>query len=258
MRLGSAAAPVLAVLFVLSWSAVTFSASPDPSAESPSPSGVSPSPSPDPTSSASPTPSSCDLPILDPLGDGLRGGPINFRFWGFPSNAALTLYIDTDPQSPIGNAISNGQGEGVIKGVVPRDAPIGDVSFTAAASGDCSASTFAIVLGSPQTISVDDDTVRRGQLVTVRAGGFAPRTLAFAYINGAGVQEDCPGCHTLRFATTSAVGAVEIRVRIPHDTSLGAHHLGVHGYDMDVGGDIYLVADITVGAAGTVPRTDTD
>jgi hypothetical protein len=122
----------------------------------------------------------------------------------------------------------------------------------------CSWSTYFIVLGSPLVISVDDDTVRRGQLVTVRAGGFLPGSPASAFINGGGVQEECPGCNFLRTVTTSSLGSVVMRVRIPHSISLGAHHLGVHGYDLDVAGDIYLIADIMVSGAGTVPRTDTE
>jgi hypothetical protein len=109
---------------------------------------------------------------------------------------------------------------------------------------------------------VDDETVRPGQVVTVRAGGFQPRTTVFITIDTHPTQGECwpRPCRQLGgFHGTSAVGSVVIRVRIPSDVAPGVHGLFTNGYSPS--GEIY---DLTVGTqitvvgpSGTLPPTDT-
>jgi hypothetical protein len=191
----------------------------------------------------------------------VRGATVRVRFEGFAPNLVVTLafkdWSREFSERPIGSAKADPDGKGAVQGVLPPDAPIGEAELQVVAADGCYASAYVAILGSEAAIRVDDDTVMLGQLVTITAGGFLPQQTVSAFINGGGVQEECPGCHSLAMARTSTDGSVVVRVRIPRDTSLGAHHLGVHGTALDGIGDQYLVVDITVSAASSLSPTDT-
>jgi hypothetical protein len=259
-RLWSVVGAALALLLATACTAAPGAASPGPSAESSPSASLAPTVSP----SAS-TGFVCESPSaqLDPSDEDhiLRGATVKVRFEGLAPNSVVTLvFMDWSrgvSERPIGTAETDTTGKGAVEGVLPSDAPIGEAELQVVAADGCYASAYIVVLGSEAAVSVDDDTVRLGQLVTITAGGFLPQQTVSAFINGGGVQEECPGCHWLATARTTADGSVVVRVLIPRDTSLGAHHLGVHGTALDGVGDQYLVADITV-RAGSLPPTDTD
>ena len=229
----------------------------------PSPSEPGATASPEPTMSPSSSPViACEFPNANAESSEIpRGGSVRVAISEFPPNVAVSLwfgsYYDLGSRPPIGAGTTDDQGAGIAVGVIPSDAPWGENYITVKASEECWAEAFIVVLLSPRAISVDDDTVRPGQLVTISAGGFAPNHPVSAFLGAGGVQEDCPGCIWLESGRTSARGSVVIRVRIPRDTPLGPQHLGVHGLAPDGIGDLYVVTDITVVAAGTLPPTDT-
>jgi hypothetical protein len=210
----------------------------------------------------------CDIPGVQVHGINhiVRGDSVQARFDGFAPNSAVTLALgDWEPDVAdrvIGDGIADANGTGLVEGVIPADSPIGE-DVLRVISGDCSAFDWLVVIGSPEAMSVDDETVAPGQLVTVTAGGFVPHTSVFLTIDTYPTQGECwphPCRQIGGFGRTSSVGSVVIRVRIPADVTPGVHGLFTNGYTPD--SNIY---DLTVGtrirvvgASGTLPPTDTE
>ena len=186
---------------------------------------------------------------------------MSVRFDGFTANTDVTLFLRDgrdDSQVPIGASTSDAHGRGIVEGVVPRDFPIAETWFDVIGEDGCSASSYFVVLGSAQVASIDDNSVVAGQLVTLRAGGFAARSSVSVTFDSVITQGECsPGCRVLRSARTSAVGSAVIRTRIPRDASLGPHVLVVNGDSADGISEFSMGVDITVVGGSTLPPTDT-
>ena len=264
-RLWSLVAPAVVLLF-LSGSSVALSASPDPTAPSPSPS-VSADPSASPSPGESPSPSAgifCPSPTVYEAGfEVARGGTFKVRFDGFSANTPVTVvFVDWsrgDVQRPMGTSMSDGQGRGTVAGVVPRDAPIGEVILYVVAEDACSSNSYFTVLGSPRAASIDDDIVVPGQRVTVRAGGLPRRPTSFCRSTAARRKVN---------ATLNATGSgalLDVGGRDGRDPCADPpRHLAgstsamgewsVAGHDLR----IQLGVEITVVAGGTLPPTDTE
>jgi hypothetical protein len=273
-RQWSASAAGAALLFILSGSAVTLSASPDPSASPEPTSSESAAPSASPTDAPSPTPSptasptasaaiQCDEPLAEVDGDDtlVRGDTVRVRFSGFTPNVNVRLdfrELTGDVNRTIGTAPADGAGNGVVEGVVPTDAPVDEAELRVIGDDGCLAYLYFWVLGSPDTISIDDDTVMPGQRVTVTAGGFLPNGDALLSIDNAPTQGECiPRCLYLAMSQTNGVGSVVFRARIPRHISAGRHVLWVTGGHLNGISDAYQSIEITVGAGSTMPPTDT-
>ncbi len=183
------------------------------------------------------------------------------RFVGFAPNADVTLLLmdwSADVTVEIGSGTADAQGSGVVQGVIPADAPIGETQLDVV-SGECIANAYVVVLGSPEQVTVDDDTVIPGQRVTLRAGGFTVNGHVLVSIDTYPTQGECwpRPCRFLGTARTSAVGSVVVHVRIPRDTAPGAHSLWVSGYMAGGDREDSLGVDIMVGPGVTLPPTDT-
>jgi hypothetical protein len=270
----SASAAGAALLFVLSGSAVTFSASPKPPASpdppasesAPPSSGPTDEPSATPTPTASPTPSvaiQCQEPLVEVEGDAtlVRGDSVHVRFGGFTPNVNVRLDfgdLSGGERRTIGIGTADGTGSGVLDGVIPVDAPIDEAELRVIGDDDCLGWNYIWVLASPDAITIDDDTVAPGQRVTVVAGGFLPHEGAALTIDSAPVQGECiPRCVYLAYSRTDAIGMVVFRARVPRDISAGRHVLWVTGAAMDGISDAYLSIEITVRPGSTLPPTDT-
>jgi hypothetical protein len=189
---------------------------------------------------------------------------VRVRFEGFAPNSAVTLVFGPwEPDvadRPIGSGTTDANGKGVVDGRIPADAPIAETELRVLSS-DCIAYAWTVVIGSPETMSVDDDTVVPGQIVTVTASGFVPHTNVFLTIDTHPSQGECwphPCRRVGDFAQTSAVGSVVMRVRIPTDVAPGVHGLYANGYTPDSNAyDLTVGTHITVVPASTLPPTDT-
>ena len=182
----------------------------------PSPPEPSASATPEPTPSLPPSPViACEFPNANAeSSESRRGEQVRFAISEFPPNVEVTLWFgsfyDLGSLPPIGAGRTDDEGAGVVVGVIPSDAPSGENYVTVKASEECWAEAFIVVALSPRAISVDDDIVSPGQLVTISAGGFAPNQPASAFMGGGGVQEECPGCIWLGEGRTSPLGSVVI------------------------------------------------
>ena len=276
------AAAGVGILLVLPGSAVTLSASPDPSAQSPvataSPTPTAtPAPTEVPTPTATPAPTEVPTPTPTPSAftceesfaftDGpdqiVRGGTVRVRFEGFAPDLDVTLILEGSPfdlpDRPIGVGTAAGDGTGVVEGEIAHDAPIGETQLRVE-SVDAMARAYLLVIGSPEVMSVDDETVVPGQHVTVTASGFQANTMVYLTIDTHPTQGECwpHPCRELgRAARTSADGSVVIPVRIPSDVTPGVHGLYANGYSPDGISDLTVGTQITVVATGTLPPTDT-
>jgi hypothetical protein len=187
------------------------------------------------------------------------------RFEGFVPGTDVALFLEGSafdiPDLAIGTALAGSDGSGVVDGVIPPDTSIGETQVRLQ-SADCVAWAYLLVIGSPEVMSVDDPTVVPGQLVTVSASGFQPDTFVGLTIDRHPTQGECwpHPCRTLgRGGRASADGSVVIRVRIPSDIAPGVHRLFANGDSPDGISDFTVGTKITVvGAAGTLPPTDTE
>jgi hypothetical protein len=171
----------------------------------------------------------------------------------------VTLVFESWPEiseRPIGTSEADANGNGIVDGLVPDDAPIGEASLRVLADG-CVAYTYFVVLGSEAKVNVDDATVVAGQRMTVSAGGFAPNAPLLLSIDSAPTQGECfpEPCHYLGEARASDLGSAVFHVRLPLDTSPGKHRLWVSGDVPEVITEVSLGVDITVVGAD-LPSTD--
>jgi hypothetical protein len=177
------------------------------------------------------------------------GTPVRVRINGFPPDTAVTLRLgsldDGTAGRAIGAATTDGQGNGVVHGVVPVHAPFGDTTLRVMVNEGCGGQTLLAIVGSPEAISIDDDTVVAGQQVTIKASGFAAEGPVALYLDGDARDALCR-CRSLAEAQANAVGFVEIVVRIPPDVSPGAHFLTLNGDSFDFMHDVGLTVHITV------------
>jgi hypothetical protein len=195
----------------------------------------------------------CD-PTSEPFvqvegGTGVPGTPVRVRIEGFPPSAGVMLHFgsmyDGIVGPPIGAATTDDQGNGVVHGVLPVDAPFGDAALSVMVNAECGAETLLAVVGSPEAISIDDDTVVPGQQVTITASGFAPEDAVGVYLDGDARDPTCR-CQELGNAQANEVGFVEIVVRIPGDVPPGAHFLTLNGDSFNHEHDVGLIVHITV------------
>jgi hypothetical protein len=212
---------------------------------------------PPPTATARPSPSASAFACLEPsaellplaAGATLRGAPVSVRIRGFPPNAAVSMVLsfpdEAAPRPPIGNGTTDAQGDGVVSGVIPTDAPFGDATVTVTAGEACGAEADVSVVGSPAGISIDDDTVALGQSVTITASGFQPGGSVTVILDGDAFDALSTG-RVLGGAEANRLGPVRIVVRIPRDLSKGAHYLTANGYSFDGTNDLFMAVDITV------------
>jgi hypothetical protein len=222
-----------------------------------------PTETPAPTQTPAPPPQDdCEETFAEVVGDGrvVPGEAIQIRFGGFAPDAALTIvWVDIDlPERQVGAATADPDGSGTADVLVPADAPPRQADVDVR-SDVCQASAWVIVVGSADSIDIDDDTPVPGQLVTVSTGGFGFHEGASLSIDSAPTQGECfpRDCVFLAFGETSGVGAVSLRGRIPRETSPGRHRLWVTSTDLEGFADDYRSIDITV-RPGTVPPTDTE
>lgn len=238
--------------------------------------GATPAPTATPTEAVAPTatpattdtpaPSveiDCDTTFAKVVGDGrvVPGESIRIRFAGFGPVESLTImWVDIElPEQPIGTATAAPDGSGTADVLVPADAPMREA--TVQVRGDiCDANADIVVLGSPDSIDIDDATPYPGQIVTVTTGGFGPYEGASLSIDTAPTQDECfpRECRFLAFGTTSELGAVTLRGRIPRDIEGGSHRLWVTSTQVEGISDDYRSIDIMVGPGATVPPTDTE
>ncbi len=254
-------------------------------------SAATPTPTPTPTPTATPTPTPTETPAPtatpvptatpaptgtppDPVCDTtfarapvdhiVRGGTVRIRFEGFaPGSVVTLLYGEWWPdlaERPIGTGTAGNDGDGVVDGLIPVDASIGETQLRVV-SLDCSAYVYILVIGSPEVMQIDDDTVVPGQRVTVTAGGFLPKSRVHLTIDTHPTQGECwphPCRQIGRFAWTSANGSVVIHTRIPSDIAPGVHGLFANGYSPDGMSDVTVGTEITVVPTSTLPPTDTE
>lgn len=204
-------------------------------------------------SSSAPAGAACD-PTSGPIvsvdaGTGVPGTPIRVRIDSFPPSTAVTLSIgsihDGTVGPPIGATTTDEQGNGVVQGVIPLDTPFGDTPLSVMASAECGAQTYVAIVGSPEAISIDDDTVVPGQQVTIKASGFAAEDTVALYLDGDARDALCR-CLSLAEAHANVMGFVEIVVRIPRDVPAGAHFLTLNGDSFDSMHDVGLTVQIMV------------
>jgi len=246
----SAGVAAVAVLLTLSACGLQPSAA-SPDATVSSSVGATAAPSTPASSAGSPSTSpgaGCD-PTLDyfVLVDSetaVPGTPVRVRIDGFPPNTAVTLRLGS-AAPPIGATTTDEQGKGVVNGVIPADAAFGDTPLSVMVNAECGGQTSIAVVGSPEAISIDDDTVVPGQQVTIKASGFAAEGPVALYLDGDARDALCR-CRFLAEAQANAVGFVEIVVRIPPDVSPGAHFLTLNGDSFDFMHDVGLTVRITV------------
>ncbi len=245
-------------------------------------SAAAPTPTATPTATADPAPTGTPVPsaspaptgtpdalvcqeafAVDPVDHVVRGGAVRVRFVGFvPGSAVTLLYVESPDleERPIGTGTAGTGGDGVVDGLIPEDAAIGE-AWLQVVSVDCWADVYILIIGSPETMHVNDDTVVPGQRVTVTAGGFLPNSGVGLTIDTHPTQGEClpVACRWIgRGALTAANGSVVIHARIPSDVTPGVHMLFANGYSPDGISDFTVGAPITVVATGTLPPTDTD
>ena len=242
------------------WGASVRGATPTPTA---APTGTV-APTATPTESpAPPADIDCDATFAEVVGDArvVPGERIRVRFGGFAPGASLTIvWVDIDlPERSIGTATAASDGSGAADVLVPADAPMREATVQVR-SDLCAAAADIVVLGSADSIDIDDDTPFAGQVVTVTTGGFGPQEAASLSIDDAPTQGECfpRPCRFLAFATTSEAGAVTLRGRIPRDTRRGVHRLWVTSTEIEGISDDYRSIQIRVGPGATVPPTDTE
>jgi len=148
--------------------------------------------------------------------------------------------------NPIGGATTDQQGGGFVQAVIPPESPHGDASIWVLTREGCGAETLIVLVGSLERISIDDDTVVPGQLVTITAGGFDPEGGASVYLDG-DPRDAANLAPQIGGAEADAQGSVVVSVRIPDDVSPGAHYLVLSGDSFDGTSDLGLVVQITVG-----------
>jgi hypothetical protein len=244
----------IALLVVLTGSAVTRSASPDPSASSPSP-------APSATASPSNVIDVCSEPVV--IADSPRAVPrelVGLRIAGFPPDSQVAVQIGVEGETPrqIAVALLDRQGASSFEVKVPTWLPFGDARLTVTTDdGRCSFGVCLVIVGSKARIAIDDDTVVPGQRVTITAGGFEPGHSISIMLDGDAFDALSEGRH-LGGAVANELGTLRARVRIPRDVRLGAHFLTANGSSFGELSDLILTVDITVVAGGTMPPTDTE
>jgi hypothetical protein len=199
-----------------------------------------------------------DVAPFDPL----PGGTVHVAIMGFPPDTPVTLtFISlSDPglERGLGLATTDAQGDAAIDVVIPLDARWGDSSVRVTTSDGCYAETGLIVLPSHAEVSIDDDSVVPGQLVTLTGGGFVPEEAVAVFLDGDPRDALCR-CRELATGRTTAVGTARVSVRIPGETAPGRHDLLLIGPAfVDPTIDLGLVAHVIVAAVGTTPPTDTE
>lgn len=255
-------------LLLLSGSSVVWSAAPDPSAVSPesTASASAPPSAAEPASPETPPDTPCEPTSVrvDPE-YAIRGQTVRVDVTGFLPNVPIASWLGDqyDPESkpPIGTGTTDASGAGVIVGVVPVEAEVGEHNVTVWANDECVAFAWLMVSLSARAIGIDDETVLPGQSVTVTVGGFMADGRVDLSIDSAPTQGECwpEPCLYLGYAMASDVGSASIAARIPDDTSRGTHTLWVSGWAPDAMTEFNLGIDITViGASGTLPPTDTE
>lgn len=180
----------------------------------------------------------------------MPGSAVRVRIQGFPPNTAVTLrfqpVFDTAQSRPIGSGTTDQQGNGVVDGVIPPDAPFGDVALSVTTGAQCEARTSMTVVGSEESIRINDATVVPGQQVMITASGFAPHSTAVVYLDGDARDALCI-CHELVSGLADELGVVRIVVRIPGNVSRGAHSLTLNGDSFDADHELGLTVRIKVG-----------
>jgi hypothetical protein len=198
-----------------------------------------------------------DVAPFDPL----PGGTVHVAIMAFPPNTAvsLTFLSLSDPvERAIGSTVTDEQGEAAIDVVIPPDAGWSDSTVRVRTNEGCYADGDLIVLPSHAEVSIDDDSVVPGQLVTLTGGGFVPEEAVAVFLDGDPRDALCR-CRELATGRTTAVGTATLTARIPRGTTPGRHQLLLIGPAfVDPTIDLGLVAQITVAAVGTVPPTDTE
>jgi hypothetical protein len=188
---------------------------------------------------------------------------VRVGYEGYAPGSEVTLvFVDFSDmvERPIGQGTAARDGTGRIAGVVPPDSTIGQAELQIV-SGECWSHVYFVVIGSPETMRVDDATVVPGQRVTVTARGFQPDSRAFITIDTYPTQGECwpHPCRQLgTFAQSSEDGTVVIHIRIPSDVTPGVHGLFATGYSPDGISDYTVGTQITVVPTGTLPPTDTE
>jgi hypothetical protein len=223
---------------------------------------------PAPTSTPTSTPaqvSGCQDPWATAHPDDhiVRGEAVQVAFHDFePSGGVTLLFVAQDAHqttTTIGTGTADPQGEGVVAGIIPADAPIGEAEMQVVGA-HCIAYTYLLVIGSAEVMTVDDETPIPAQVVTITAGGFATESPIEISIDRYPIQGECypRACRFIGVGSADELGRVVMHVRIPGDVAGGAHHLYATGYSPDGISDFTVGVEIHVaGATGTLPPTDT-
>ena len=221
---------------------------------------------PAPTSTPTPTPvDGCQDPWATayPHDHVVRGEAVSVAFHDFePSGGVTLLFVAQDAAqttTAIGTGDADAQGEGVVKGVIPAAAPIGEAELQVVGA-HCIAYTYLLVIGSAEAMTVDDEAPVPGQVITISAGGFATESPIEISIDRYPIQGECypRACRFIGVGSADPVGRVAMHVRIPGDVKPGTHHLYATGYSPDGISDFTVGVEIRVaGATGTLPPTDT-
>jgi hypothetical protein len=219
---------------------------PSPSAPLPSASGLVPA--------ALPTlPAICSMggewSVDNPRTSGIPGTPITVRIREFPPTTVVTLRIGSvfgdDVGPPIGTAMTDAAGVAMVSGVIPADTPFGDTSVSVTVAEVCGAEAALSVVGSVESVGIDDDTVRPGQSVTLTASGYQPGDSIVVILDGDAYDLDSTGFE-LGSAPADKLGYARIVVRIPRDISAGRHFLTANGYSFDGTSDLFQAVNIKV------------
>lgn len=265
---GWAALAALVVLAFAATSPARAGATPTPTTAPAATSTATPASTPVPAS----TPTATPAPVIgcqDPRATAyphdhiVRGEAVHVAFHDFEPDSAVTLFFVAQDAAQITTAIGTGSvdahGEGVVEGVIPATAPIGEAEMQVVGP-QCIAYTYLLVIGSAEAMTVDDGSPRPGQVVIVSAGGFATSSPIDISIDRYPIQGECypRACRFIGAGSADEVGRVVMHVRIPADVEPGTHHLYATGYSPDGISDFTVgVAIHVAGATGTLPPTDT-
>jgi hypothetical protein len=214
------------------------------------------------SSTAAPSEAVCGAGFVDvaPF-DPLPGGTVHVAIRDFPPDTAVsvTFLSLSDPvERPIGSTVTDQHGKAGIDVVIPADAGWSDSTVRVRTNEGCYADADLIVLPSHAEVSIDDDSVVPGQLVTLTGGGFVPEEAVAVFLDGDPRDALCR-CRELATGRTTAVGTATVSVRIPRDIAPGRHDLLLIGPAfVDATIDLGLLVRVTVGAVGTTPPTDTE
>ena len=226
---------------------------------------AAPTETPAPTGTPSPADADCDETFAQtyPFDHVVRGESARIELTAFEPNAvvAISLYQWTGDPTSIGTGQVDAEGHGVLRVLIPRTTPMGDAELQIA-SEHCIAYSRILVLGSSETMTIDDDSVLPGQVVVLTADGFRANRRVGLTIDNHPVQGECypRQCRLIGQGEADAIGVAVIRLRIPGDIRPGKHRLFATGYSPDdFGSDLTDGVAITVvGATGTLPPTDTE